>query len=115
MSQRPRSITADRSQHFLLVEWSDGHTSRYSFSLLRRACPCAVCRGGHEMMGLPPDESIFLLPEEDSPATRLKNIEAVGTYALTIEWEDGHHYGIYQWDFLRSLCPCEQCRPHLSK
>lgn len=57
-----------------------------------------------------PDPEVFGLPEEDSPATNLQNIEAVGTYAVTIEWKDGHHYGIYSWNYLRALCPCPECR-----
>jgi DUF971 family protein len=61
-------------------------------------------------MGSQPDPTVFLLPDEDKPATRLQSLEAVGSYALTIEWEDGHHYGIYTWDYLRALCPCSQCR-----
>ena len=44
------------------------------------------------------------------PETRLVNIEAVGTYGLTPQWEDGHHYGIYNWNYLRKLCPCPDCR-----
>ena len=32
---------------------------------------------------------------KNSPQTRIRNLEAVGTYAITIEWEDGHRYGIY--------------------
>jgi DUF971 family protein len=57
-----------------------------------------------------PDPEVFSMPEEDSPAVRMRNLEAVGTYALTIEWEDGHHYGIYNWYYLRVLCPCRECR-----
>jgi hypothetical protein len=57
-----------------------------------------------------PDPVVFRLPDEDTPATRLKNLEAVGTYALMIEWEDGHRYGIYNWHYLRDLCPCPVCR-----
>jgi DUF971 family protein len=102
-SIRPVGITADRQTRRLRIEWSDGKRSEYSFSLLRYACPCAECRGGHENMGGDPDPEIFERPEEDTPATRLKNLEAVGSYALTIEWEDGHHFGIYNWNFLRSL------------
>jgi DUF971 family protein len=94
----------------MTVTWSDGHTSVYSFTLLRNACPCAECRGGHENMGSDPDLEMFDLPEVDIPATRMRNLEAVGTYGLTIEWEDGHHYGIYTWEFLRKLCPCPICR-----
>ncbi len=106
----PSGITADRQKRELTVAWNDGHTSVYPFSLLRHACPCAECRGGHENMRAEPDPLVFQLPDEDSPATRMRNLEAVGTYALTIEWEDGHHYGIYQWRYLRALCPCPFCR-----
>ncbi len=61
-------------------------------------------------MGTDPDPEVFDLPEVDIPATRMRNLEAVGTYGLTIEWEDSHHYGIYTWEFLRKLCPCPVCR-----
>jgi DUF971 family protein len=57
-----------------------------------------------------PDPEVFSMPLDESPATRMHNLEAVGTYAITIEWEDGHHYGIYQWRYLRALCPCPICR-----
>ncbi|HSO27009.1 MAG TPA: DUF971 domain-containing protein [Anaerolineales bacterium] len=107
---RPTGITANRNTSELTVTWNDGHESVYSFTLLRKACPCAECRGGHENMGGDPDPEIYLLPPEDTPATRLRNVEAVGTYAVTFYWEDGHHFGIYNWDFLRRLCPCPECR-----
>jgi DUF971 family protein len=107
---RPTNLTADRPGRKLLVAWSDGHASAYPFRLLRDACPCAECRGGHEGMGKLPEDEVYARPDEDSPATRLKNIELVGSYALTIEWEDGHHYGIYNWQYLRAICPCSDCR-----
>ncbi|MGD2156357.1 MAG: DUF971 domain-containing protein [Anaerolineales bacterium] len=106
----PTGITADRDSNVLIIKWNDGHTSNIDFSLLRHACPCAECRGGHEKMGTNPDPEVFTLPEEKSPRTKLVNIEAVGTYAITIEWEDGHHFGIYNWEYLRALCPCAICR-----
>lgn len=107
---KPVEITADRQKRRMTVQWNDGHASVYPFTLLRLACPCAECRGGHEKMGGDPDPEIFDMPEEDTAATRMINVEAVGTYGLTIEWEDGHHYGIYNWNFLRKLCPCPDCR-----
>jgi DUF971 family protein len=107
---KPANITANRQTHRLIIVWNDGHTSDYSFSLLRFACPCAECRGGHEFMSSEPDPQVFSYPEEDTPATQLKNIEAVGSYAISIEWEDGHHFGIYNWYYLRALCPCPICR-----
>lgn len=110
MRNRPVDITANRSANELTITWSDGHISTYSFSLLRHACPCAECRGGHDKMRAAPDPDVFLLPNEDTSATHLQQIEAVGSYAISIQWEDGHRYGIYNWDYLRALCPCPICR-----
>jgi len=57
-----------------------------------------------------PDASAFEQQLDDSPATRINNVRAVGSYALTIVWEDGHDYGIYNWHYLRALCPCPEDR-----
>ena len=111
MRNRPVDIKANRSKKEMTITWADGHESTYSFSLLRHACPCAECRGGHEKMRAEPDSEVFKLPDEDTPATHLQQVEAVGSYAITIHWEDGHLYGIYNWDYLRALCPCPICRP----
>jgi DUF971 family protein len=106
----PTSITADRKQAQLTVIWTDGHTSIYPFGLLRAACPCAGCRGGHEHMSAEPDPAVFDMEYPDSAETHMRSIEGVGSYAITIDWEDGHHYGIYNWHYLRALCPCSECR-----
>jgi len=110
MAVSPTNITANRQSSEMTVTWSDGHSSTYPFMLLRAACPCASCRGGHEKMGPEPDEAVFQAHLPDSPQTRLKKVEAVGSYGMMIEWEDGHHYGIYHWHYLRALCPCPECR-----
>jgi DUF971 family protein len=107
---KPADITANRKTRQLTITWSDGHLSEYSFTFLRNACPCAECRGGHENMGVLPDAAAYAMPDEDMPSTRLRNLEAVGTYALMFDWEDGHHYGIYNWNYLRAICPCPTCR-----
>ncbi len=44
------------------------------FSLLRAACPCAQCRGGHENMKSEPDAEVFTRLMEDSLSTRISNI-----------------------------------------
>jgi DUF971 family protein len=106
----PTNITANRQTSVLSVVWNDNHTSLYPFALLRHACPCAECRGGHEHMRATPDPAVFEMPLDDTPATRLRTVQAVGTYAITPEWEDGHHFGIYNWNYLRALCPCPICR-----
>jgi DUF971 family protein len=107
---KPTSIKANREKKELTILWDDGHTSLYSFSLLRAACPCAECRGGHDHMSEIPDPAVFNTPAWDSPSSRLKTIVPIGSYAITPLWEDGHDAGIYRWDYLRALCPCEECR-----
>ncbi|NPV76848.1 MAG: DUF971 domain-containing protein [Anaerolineae bacterium] len=109
LEEKPNSITIDRKQKVLTILWADGHQSAYPFGLIRAACPCASCRGGHENMRNEPDPDVFKSRLEDSPATRIQNAGSVGSYALNIRWEDGHDFGIYTWYFLRLLCPCAEC------
>ena len=105
MITKPISITANRQKRELAVIWDDGHESIYPFELLRAACPCAECRGGHDKMGSAPPAEVFDLSIDDEWKVTLKNIIPVGSYAITPVWEDGHDYGIYQWEYLRALCP----------
>lgn len=114
VNERPTGITANREARNLTITWGDGHESVYTFSLVRHACPCAECRDGHANMRSDPDPMVFIIPEVDTSATHMRNLEAVGAYAITVEWEDGHHYGIYNWNYLRALCPCSECRPEVS-
>jgi DUF971 family protein len=107
---KPKGITVNKKTKELTVEWSDGHVSVYSFSLLRYACPCEVCRGGHAQMSEEPPHEVFYMTIEDIPATRVETLEAVGAYGINIKWEDGHRFGIYNWHYLRALCPCPICQ-----
>src|SRR5574341_504389 len=75
---KPTGVTANRQNRQVTIHWDDGHESAYSFTFMRNACPCAECRGGHEGMGTLPDPSTYDLPDQDTPATRLRNLEAVG-------------------------------------
>ena len=106
----PTSINIDKTQRMMTIDWSDGHISFFEFGLLRAACPCADCRGGHENMKPEPDADVFekILPESDK--TRINEVALVGNYAITIVWEDGHQHGIFNWSFLRMLCNCEECK-----
>jgi len=111
MTEKPNNITVNKRTREFSITWDGGHVSAYPFGLLRAACPCASCRGGHENMRAEPDASVFDQQLEDSPATRVSNVKAVGSYAVTVLWEDGHDYGIYNWHYLRALCPCQKIGP----
>jgi DUF971 family protein len=107
---KPTSITASCEKKELAVLWDDGHSSQYSFSLLRAGCPCAECYGGHAQMSNNPNPDVYHTTVSDSSATRLTTIVPVGSYAITPVWEDGHDAGIYQWHYPRASCPCEECK-----
>jgi DUF971 family protein len=106
-NSRPKQVTADRNQGVLIIIWDDGHESRYPFAGLRAVCPCVECRGGHQNMGQPPDPRVV----RDTPPSdiRLEGLDAVGAYAIQMQWSDGHATGIYSWEMLRNACPCELC------
>jgi len=93
-----RNYSADG---YLEIDWSDGHQSRYSHEWLRVQCPCANCRG-HT-----PEQAKHITGKED---VRVSSIEAVGHYALSISFDDGHNTGLYEFPGLRhTLCQCAQC------
>jgi DUF971 family protein len=45
------------------------------------------------------------------PALKMLAVEAVGNYAIRIDWSDGHNSGIYSYDHFREICPCAECSP----
>src|SRR5262245_4309922 len=107
MSQelRPLSLRKDGVDR-LMIEWTDGHQSRYTWRHLRESCPCAACR---EERAQPPDPFRILKPSELQPIKPLK-IDPFGHYGYRIVWSDGHDSGIFTLENLRELCECDQCR-----
>lgn len=88
----------------LRITWDDGHQSDYPNSYLRDHCPCAYCRENRPSLRLP-------VVGKGAGELYAEQIGVVGRYALSIRWSDGHDTGIYSYDTLRGLCPCERCRP----
>lgn len=103
----PTNITLEQSAGYLVIEWSNGRTCRYPVGPLRLACPCVECRGGHENMGRHTDPKNLSDLVPTRPHT-IERLELVGQYALQFFWDDGHHAGIYTWDYLYRLCPVEE-------
>jgi len=71
---------------------------RIPFDVLRRACPCAACRGEPGYRGRFSDDP-ELRPGEDE----LADIKLVGAYGLNAIWADGHDTGIFTFEHLRRL------------
>ena len=79
------------------IRWQGGHESLYGWGFLRVSCPCAACREGPPLI--------------EDPKVKPLEIQPVGRYAMAIRWSAGHTTGIFSYEYLRSLCPCEECHP----
>ena len=93
------------------ITWSDGHASHYDFTYLRDQCPCALCedeRRKKSPLASPGGRATAALPMF-KPKPKARSAHAVGHYAIQIEFTDSHTTGIYSFDYLRTICPCEAC------
>ncbi|HEU5072389.1 MAG TPA: DUF971 domain-containing protein [Verrucomicrobiae bacterium] len=94
---RVKLVDVQQVGNELAIKWADGTESFIPLEKLRRACPCAGCKGEMDVLGnLYKGPDIALRPE----SFRLRRITPVGTYALQPSWEDGHNSGIYSYDYL---------------
>jgi DUF971 family protein len=91
----------------LVVVWNDGHESYYGLEELRRACPCAACSGEPDLFGR---MSRGPAPVYSPSSFELTSLESIGNYALQPNWADGHTFGIWTFDRLRSFCSCDSCQ-----
>lgn len=85
------------------ITWKDNHQSNYNSFRLRLLCPCAECRGGHG--GKIGANTIHI-----NPPITFKDYDTVGRYAINFLFSDEHRTGIYSFDYLRNICPCETCK-----
>lgn len=88
--------------HEITVRWDDGHRSVFPIKLLRSECACANCVS--EVTGLR-----ILDPRTVSEELTVLSAEHVGRYGVKFMFSDRHDNGIYTWERLRALCPCEDC------
>ncbi len=104
MKMRPKSIKKASSSG-LLITWENGHESRFPLARLRDHCPCAGCKGETILLhAYQPPTSDRSTPGRET----LTAVKQVGSYAVQLEWADGHDTGIYTWDYLLALCPCAE-------
>ena len=81
----------------LAVKWENGEESFIRLENLRRACPCAGCKGEMDIMG-----NLYKNPDQPltGKAFELVKFFTVGGYAIQPVWADGHNTGIYSFDYL---------------
>jgi DUF971 family protein len=83
----------------LAMVWSDGSESYLSHETLRRACPCASCRGEPDAVGRVVRPKVNYTDR----SFELARVAVVGGYALQLHFADGHGTGIYSFQYLREL------------
>jgi ATP-binding protein involved in chromosome partitioning len=92
-----------RDPRTLSVLWQDGRRDDLDVRDVRLACMCALCV--QEMSG-----KKILDPKTVRTDVAPRTITSVGTYAVTIAWNDGHGSGLYTFEHLRSLGDASKAR-----
>ncbi len=103
MKASPIPQRIHRGSDHIVITWNDHHQATYPARDLRLRCHCAACRD--EMSGAP-----LLDPDTVAADVAPAAISLVGSYAIKIRWSDGHDTGIYTYEMLYSICPCDRCR-----
>ncbi len=84
----------------LAVKWDDGGEDFIPLENLRRACPCAGCKGETDILG-----NLYKNPAKPYTANSfgLVRLLTVGGYAIQPVWADGHNTGIFSYEYLRRV------------
>jgi len=90
----PTGITLHQQSRVLEVSFDDGRTFRLPYEFLRVYSPSAEVRGHG-----PGQETLQTGKRE----VAIKDVEAVGHYAIRPMFSDGHNSGIYSWEYLYGL------------
>lgn len=94
-----KPVRVDIINNTLAIVWDDGAESFIGFETLRKACPCAGCKGEATVMTEYRPE-----PPQYTPASfELSEWRYIGAYAIHFAWRDGHASGIYPFELLRHL------------
>jgi DUF971 family protein len=88
---RPIEIKLHKQSRLLEISFADGITFQFSFEFLRVHSPSA------EVSGHGPGQEILQTGKQE---VNINNIDPVGSYAIQINFSDGHNTGLYSWDLL---------------
>ena len=90
----PTEITLHAASRVLEIAFDDGRSFRLPYEFLRVYSPSAEVRGHG------PGQETLQTGKRD---VTIKDVEAVGHYAIRPTFSDGHDSGIYSWDYLYEL------------
>lgn len=83
----------------LALSFADNLEIYLDLTLLRRACPCALCQGEPDALGRVVRPNV----EYKSNSFTMAKFEIVGGYAIQPTWADGHSSGIFSFTYLQRL------------
>ena len=95
MANPPESINLHRKSAILQLQWPGEASHELSAEFLRVHSPSAEVRGhgpGQEVL------------QSGKRQVAIRDVTAVGNYAIRLDFDDGHNSGIYSWDYLYELC-----------
>lgn len=90
----PVEIRLRRQSRVLEVSFDDGSRFALPFEFLRVHSPSA------EVKGHGPGQETLVLGKQ---SVGIRDIEAIGQYAVRLVFDDGHGSGLYSWTYLHEL------------
>ncbi len=87
----PTEIKLHQKSNVLEISFADGKTFKLTCEFLRVHSPSAEVRGHG------PGQEVLQVGKQN---VEIKAIEPVGSYAVQLNFSDGHNTGIYSWDLL---------------
>ena len=87
-------IELKSQESLFVITFEDGAKFELSYEFLRVHSPSA------EVQGHSPSEAVLQVGKQHVGITE---VNPVGNYALRITFDDGHHTGLYSWEWLYEL------------
>ena len=97
VSLRPENIVLMPEE--VAIKWNDGSEDFFPMATLRAASPSAETAGEKDILG----NQYGGESGKDYSDVRVRGYEPVGGYAVRFLFTDGHHSGLYSFDYLKKL------------
>ena len=94
MSKQPIEIKLHQQSHILEIAFDDGISFEIPYELLRVYSPSA------EVSGHGPGQEVLQTGKNE---VGINELIPVGSYALQINFDDGHDTGLYTWEYIYRL------------
>jgi len=94
MSKQPTEIKLHQQSRTLEITFGDGESYQLSHEYLRVYSPSA------DVSGHGPGQEVLQTGKKD---VVISSLVPVGSYAVQINFDDGHDTGLYTWEYLYKL------------